>query len=141
MRTILSFDYGHKKIGLAIGNDFAKTANDIATISRSNNTPDWAQLDKIINEWQPNLLLLGLPLNMDGSESDLCKQVRLFGKQLNSRYNLPIDYEDERLSSNHADTLIRKTLNHKQGASKKLRSKRDQIAAKLILMSFFNRNG
>ena len=102
--------------------------------------PDWASLNKIITEWHPNLLLLGLPLNMDGTESGLCKNVRGFGNQLNNRYNLPIDYEDERLSSNQADTLIRESLDHKQGTSKKLQSKRDQIAARLILESYFNRN-
>ena len=140
MRTVLSFDYGLKKIGLAVGNDFVKTARDLTTIFCSKGAPDWVQLDKVIREWQPDLLLLGLPLNMDGTESELCKQVRSFGNQLKNRYNLDIYYEDERLSSNQADNLIRQSLNQKQGTSKKLQLKRDQIAARLILESYFNRN-
>jgi len=140
LHTILSFDYGHKKIGLAVGNDYVKTANDLTSISSKKGTPDWASLNKIISDWQPNLLLLGLPLNMDGSESEFCKQIRSFGNQLKNRYNLAIDYEDERLSSNQADNLIRQSLDHKQGATKKLHTKRDQIAARLILESYFNRN-
>ncbi len=139
MRIILSFDYGHKKIGLAIGNDAVKTANVLTTLFCKAGSPDWARLDNIINEWQPDLLLLGLPLNMDGTESEFCKQVRKFGNQLNNRYNLQIEYEDERLSSSQADNLIRESLDHKQGASKKLQSKRDQIAARLILESYFSR--
>ncbi len=140
MRTILSFDYGHRKIGLAVGNDSVKTATELTTVSSKDGAANWAVLDKIISEWQPSLLLLGLPLNMDGSESEFCKQVRLFGEQLKNRYNLAVDYEDERLSSNHADSFIRQSLNRDQRASKKLQTKRDQIAARLILESFLNRN-
>ena len=140
MQTILCFDYGHKKIGLAVGNNILKTAQELITVSCVKGTPDWALLDKIINDWKPDLLLLGLPLNMDGSESDFSKQARQFGKLLGSRYNLNVEHQDERLSSNEADKIIRDSLGTKQGLNKKLQTKRDQIAARLILESYFTRH-
>lgn len=97
-------------------------------------------LDKLIQQWQPDLLLVGLPLNLDGSINTISKQVRLFGKRLNNRYNLPVEYEDERLSSNQADGIIRESLGYPSRTSKKALSKRDQVAAKLILQSYFNRH-
>ena len=139
LQTILCFDYGHKKIGTAVGNDVLKTAQELTTVGCNNGTPDWSLIDKLITEWKPNLLLLGLPLNMDGTESKFCKQVREFGKRLGNRYNLNVEHEDERLSSNEADTLLRSSVSKNQGLSKKLQSKRDQIAARLILESYFAR--
>ena len=141
MQTILCFDYGHKKIGLAVGNSVSKTAQPLSTVSCNNGTPNWALVDKLVNEWEPDLLLLGLPLNMDGTESKFSKQARQFGKSLGARYNLQVEHEDERLSSNEADNLLRDSLGAKQGLSKKLQSKRDQIAARLILESYFTRHG
>ena len=114
-----------------------KTAQTLSTVNCKNGIPDWAFLDKLIKQWQPDLLLLGLPLNMDGTESNFSKQARQFGKLLSNRYNLNVEYEDERLSSSEADKLIRDSLASKQGLSKKLQSKRDQIAAQLILESYF----
>ncbi len=140
MRTIISFDYGNKKIGLAVGNSLTQTANELTTITCKNSVPDWAMLDKLIQQWQPDLLLVGLPLNLDGSINTISKQVRLFGKRLNNRYNLPVEYEDERLSSNQADGIIRESLGYPSRTSKKALSKRDQVAAKLILQSYFNRH-
>ncbi len=139
MQTILCFDYGHKKIGLAVGNDSLKTAQALMTVRCNNGMPDWTQIDKLINEWEPDLLLLGLPLNMDGTESHFSKQARRFGKLLESRYNLNVRHEDERLSSSAADNLIRHSLGTKQGLTKKLQSRRDPVAARLILESYFTR--
>ena len=140
MQTILSFDYGYKKIGLAVGNSLLKTAQELSTVQSHKGTPDWVQLDKMIEQWRPDVLLIGLPLTMEGVETRLSKQAREFGKQLSNRYNLEIDYEDERLSSNEADKIMRETLTTKQGLSKKLQSKRDQIAARIILESYFARH-
>lgn len=139
VQTILCFDYGHKKIGLAVGNDVLKTAQELLTVNCSNGTPDWVLIDKLVKEWKPDLLLLGLPLNMDGTDSKLSTKVRQFGEMLGTRYKLNVDHEDERLSSSEADRLIRDSLGTKQGLSKKLQLKRDQIAARLILESYFNR--
>lgn len=139
MQTILCFDYGHRKIGLAVGNDVLKTAQALITVRCRNGEPDWAQIDKAVNEWKPGLLLIGLPLNMDGTESNLCRQARKFGKLLGSRYNLKVKHEDERLSSSAADNLIRESLGKNQGLSKKFQSRRDQVAARLILETYFTR--
>ena len=140
MQTILCFDYGHKKIGLAVGNDLSKTAQSLITVNCNNGSPDWPVIDKLVEQWQPDLLLLGLPLNMDGTESNFSRQAVQFGKVLGGRYNLNVKHEDERLSSNEADKLLRESLGTRQGLSKKLQSKRDQIAARLILESYFARH-
>ena len=140
MQTILSFDFGLKKIGIAVGNSHTKSAQILASIANSKNSPHFEKLDKLINEWKPDLLVVGMPLNMDGTESKLCQQVKIFGNALGNRYNLQVEYEDERLSSNQADLLLRETLESNQGLSNKMKNKRDQIAAKLILQSYFNRS-
>jgi putative Holliday junction resolvase len=123
-----------------VGNDVLKTAQSLMTIGCKNGTPDWRNIDKLVEQWQPDLLLLGLPLNMDGTESNFSRQTVQFGNELEGRYSLVVKYEDERLSSNEADKLLRDSLGAKQGLSKKLRSKRDQIAARLILESYFARH-
>lgn len=139
MHTLISFDYGDKKIGLAVGNTLTQNTQELVTIRSGNAGPNWDELDLIIQEWKPDLLLVGLPLNMDGTESVISAKAKSFGEQLARRYNLAIEFEDERLSSNEADSLIRAGLSEKQGLSRKKQLKRDQIAARLILQSYLNR--
>lgn len=140
VRTILCFDYGHKKIGIAVGNDASKTAQSLITVACRHGKPDWSVIDRLVEQWQPDLLLLGLPLNMDGTDSTITRQSRQFGKLLAGRYNLDVRHEDERLSSNEADKLLRDSLGPTQGLGRKLQSKRDQVAARLILESYFARH-
>lgn len=122
-----------------MGNDISKTAQELITVRCTNGRPDWVQIDELVSEWEPGLLLIGLPLNMDGTDSSITNQARQFGQRLARRYRLNIEYEDERLSTSEADKILRGSLGSNQGLRKKQRSKRDPIAARLILESYFTR--
>ena len=91
--------------------------------------PDWQALEKIVADWQPGTLLVGLPLNMDDSESDLSRRAQKFGRRIAERFRLPVEYVDERLSSFEAKELLRE-----QGHSGNYRDNpADSLAARLIL--------
>lgn len=100
---ILAFDFGHKKIGVASGNRLLDTASPQAPIACARNgQPNWDTLTQLIKEWQPEALVVGLPLNMDGSESDSSRRARKFGHRLHGRFGLPVYLVDERLSTREA---------------------------------------
>lgn len=99
---ILGFDFGLRRIGVAIGQTATHTANSLETVSNGK-APDWAALDRLVREWRPSLLLVGLPLGADGEETDMSRAARRFGRQLSERYSLDVEYADERLSSRAAE--------------------------------------
>lgn len=142
-RTILGFDFGTKRIGIAIAQEVTGTANPLKTITAVKNKPDWDSISKIIKEWQPDLLVIGLPLHMDGSEQQMTQAARRFSNQLNGRYNIPIELMDERLSSNEAESIIKE-----QSGSRSLfrdslftdKAQIDMISAQLILQSWMSAN-
>ena len=127
--TALAFDYGTQSIGVAVGQTLTKTANPLASLKAQDGIPQWDHIQKLIDEWQPTLLIIGLPLNMDGSESELCQRARKFANRLNGRFQLPTQLIDERLSSFEAKgEIIEKT------GSRDFKSQNvDGLAAKLIL--------
>ncbi len=98
-RLYLAFDFGSKHIGIATGQTLTRTAEGLCRIKADNGIPRWQELDPIIKEWQPAALVIGLPLNMDGSESDMSRRARKFANRLADRYKLPTHMMDERLSS------------------------------------------
>lgn len=134
--TIMGFDYGRKRIGVAIGQQLAATTRSLDTVAVRENKPDWDHISHLLDEWQPDLLLIGLPMNMDGSEHDMSKAARRFANQLNGRYQLPIELVDERLSSVEAESIIHEARRH--GSIKKSKAKQaiDQIAAELIIQTW-----
>ena len=97
--VILGFDFGVKKIGIAVGQQVTRTANPLTIIRARDGIPDWDALDNIMNEWRPTQLVVGLPLNMDDTPSDMSALAEKFGRRLNGRYNLPVEMMDERLST------------------------------------------
>ncbi|MFP3976919.1 MULTISPECIES: Holliday junction resolvase RuvX [Marinobacter] len=101
-RSVMAFDFGLRRIGVAMGQEMIGTGQPLTMIPADNGTPDWAQLEKLLVEWQPDLVLVGLPLNMDGSENDMCGRARKFGKRLHGRFHVPIEMVDERLTSYEA---------------------------------------
>ena len=105
--VVLGLDYGLRQIGVATGQAITGTASPLTVIKSPGNSqqPDWEALGKIIGEWKPGLLLVGLPLNMDGSRSEFCEQAERFARQLEGRFNLPVQLVDERLSSVEAKQL------------------------------------
>lgn len=129
-RTLLGFDYGLKRIGVAVGQELTGTATALTTVSANDGKPDWGAISKLFEQWQPDEVVIGLPLNMDGSESELSRRAKRFGNQLNGRYNLPAHFMDERLSSLQAEEELR-GLSHK-----KIKEDIDKVAAKIILESW-----
>ena len=136
-RTLICFDYGVKRIGVAVGQELTRTANELETIKAIGNNPDWDSIARILKEWQPAALVLGLPLNDDGTETTLTKRVKKFSSALQEKYKLPVYYIDERLSSAEAESLIATSATKKR-AMRRDKGMIDKVAAKLILQSWLD---
>lgn len=133
-RTLLGFDFGMKNIGVAVGQDLTRTANPLVALRAKDGIPDWDQIKTLLDEWRPAVLIVGLPLNMDGSEQEMTAAARRFGNRLNGRFNIPVEWQDERLTTYEAlDQLgIRSKMDSRQ------RSDVDKLSAQLILQSWLN---
>ena len=132
-RTLLGFDYGTSRIGVAVGQELTGTATALATVRARDGKPDWPAITRLIEQWRPDAVVVGLPLNMDGSFHDLSYRAQRFGNQLHGRYNLRAYFMDERLSSLEAERELR-------GKSRKVRAADiDKVAAKVILESWLMR--
>lgn len=132
-RAVLSLDFGLKQIGVAVGNKITCTTQALTTLRARDGTPDWTELEQVLQEWQPAQIIVGLPLNMDGSEGDLCRRARRFANRVQGRFNIPVEHTDERLSSVAAKENLRE-LGHKGDYSK---HPADAEAARLILETWF----
>ena len=130
-KSLLGFDYGLKQIGVASGQTLTNSAEGIAILKAVDGIPDWAQVEKLLQEWQPDLVVVGLPLNMDDSESDLSSRARKFARRLQGRFGVQVEMVDERLTSREA-----KMLSREQGTQDL--TKIDHIAASLILQSWLD---
>ena len=95
----LGFDFGLKHLGVAVGQTITQTANALETVRVRDRKPDWTRISELIRTWQPDLLVVGEPLNMDGTEQTMTKASRRFARQLHGRYGLRVELVDERLSS------------------------------------------
>lgn len=136
IKTLLAFDYGTKNIGVATGQTITSSANSLAPLKAKDGIPDWNQIEKIIKEWNPDLVLVGLPLNMDESESELSARARKFANRLNGRFGVKIEMVDERLTSFEAKGEVMS-----RGGSRDYKNNPvDSIAARLILESWLERN-
>ena len=100
--TLLGFDYGEKKIGVAVGQTLTGTASPVCSVAVRKNVPDWSSIDKLVRTWQPNALVVGIPVHMDGTEQPMTTMARRFLRQLRSRFGLPVHTADERLSTREA---------------------------------------
>ena len=99
---VLGLDYGTRKIGLASGQVITGSATALPALACRDGAPDWQALARVISEWRPQALVVGLPLNMDDSESELSARARRFARQLEGRFDLPVWLVDERLSTREA---------------------------------------
>ena len=99
VNVFIGFDFGTKKIGIAVGQTETKTSSPLEIIFNKNNAVNWIKISSIINEWKPDLLLIGKPLNMDGTDSDIMEKVDIFFKKLGKVTKVPCEYVDERLTS------------------------------------------
>ena len=104
--TILAFDFGLRRIGVAVGQQVTASANPLAVIRNSDDGPDWTAIDKLVREWQPARIIVGMPFHADGSPSEIAAKVRGFIAEL-ARFERPVETEDERYSSLEAEELLK----------------------------------
>lgn len=132
--TVLAFDFGEVRIGVATGETMLKTANALTTITSEVNDVRFAEIASLIKEWQPSLLIVGLPTHMDGTPHEITHLAKKFAQRLEGRFNLPVMMIDERLSSAEASQ-------HLSDAGIKGRQQKsliDAVAAQVILQSHFD---
>lgn len=134
--TILAFDFGTRRIGVAVGEMMLRTARPLTTISGEANAARFEAIGRLIAEWQPARLVVGLPLALDGSEHAMTARCRRFANQLQGRYRLPVEFADERLSSVTAEERL-----HARGVSTgRNKAAIDAEAAAVILQTYFDRS-
>ena len=130
MGTLLGFDYGSRKIGVAVGQTVTGTANALETLLPVRHGPDWERIRQLIEEWKPEALVVGLPLDLDDAETDATQPALRFSRQLEGRFRLKVHLADERFTSFEA----RDRLGHKVKSIERY----DAEAAKLILETWLN---
>ena len=132
--TALAFDFGERRLGIAVGEHLLGIAHPLTTIDNESNDQRFEMIATLIQEWHPSVLVVGLPLSMDGEEHELTRLSRKFARRLDGRFGLPVVMVDERLSSHEASQSL------KQGgiAGRKQKPMLDQVAAQHILQTYFD---
>ena len=126
MATLLGFDYGSHKIGVAVGQTLTATASPLTTLGYVRKRPDWEGIARLIREWRPEALVVGLPMEMSDREAEIAPAARRFARQLHGRFRLPVHLADERLTSREAWTRLGRAAHQDL-------TRVDALAAKLIL--------
>jgi putative Holliday junction resolvase len=116
----MAFDFGTKRIGVAVGQKITGTATPVSVVKAIDGKPEWQVIDRLVEEWKPAVFVVGLPINMDGTQSDMSKAATRFSRRLHGRYGIRIELMDERLSTFEAREF-------------ETPDQLDAIAAKLIL--------
>lgn len=116
--TVMAFDYGTRRIGIAVGNSMTQLGQPLKTISEPNSDVRFKVIEDLIKEWQPQRLVVGIPCHPDGAEHEMSQKARRFGNQLNGRFQLPVDWVDERYTSAvlEGDADMRDNLDAKSAA-------------------------
>jgi putative Holliday junction resolvase len=133
--TYLAFDFGEKRIGVAVGEWPLGLAHPLKTIRSERTDERFSAIAALIAEWKPAGLVVGLPVALDGSPHAMTARCTRFANQLRGRFRIPVDYADERLSSAEAEERLRESGYNARGAKEYL----DAVAAQVILQSFFQR--
>ncbi|WP_312047159.1 Holliday junction resolvase RuvX [Erwinia sp.] len=131
--TLLAFDFGTKSIGVAIGQQLTGTARPLPALKAQDGTPDWNKIEALLKEWQPDHVVVGLPLNMDGTEQPLTARARKFANRLHGRFGVKVELHDERLSTVEA----RADLFSRGGFRALTKGSVDSLSAVIILESWF----
>lgn len=133
MATVIGFDFGTRSIGLAVGQDITRTARPLAAVNAKNGVLDWQKINELLHTWQPDYLVVGLPLNLDGTTQPLTKAAQKFANQLKTRFGYPVHVHDERLTTVEAKSHI-----FDRGGYRALKKDRvDALSAVIILESWF----
>ncbi len=127
-QTLLCFDCGKKRIGTAVGQTVTATASELEIIKTINNKPNWESISRLIKEWSPDRLIVGKPLQLDGSRQEMTDIAERFSRQLEGRYKIPVEMMEEQLSSYEARRELKSTRDL------------DAVAARLILETWFSEN-
>ena len=127
---IVAFDFGEKKIGVAVGQTSTYTSSPLQVIFNNHDKVNWNEIGILLEEWRPELILVGKPLNMDGTDSDMMKKVDTFYKKLESLYDAKFEYVDERLTTFEARDILKE--NNVETV--------DANAAKILIDNWFNIN-
>lgn len=133
--SVLAFDYGTQRIGIAYGQSLTGTAQAVGVIKANDGIPDWDEIATLVNRWKPTVFVVGLPFNMDGTPSELSVRAEKFANRLNGRFSLPSFGMDERLSSREARAQLQDP--QADGGDHKKRAAIDDIAARIILENWF----
>lgn len=133
--TFLGFDFGNKKIGVAVGQLTTRTVSPLQTLRSINQKPDWGKISVLINEWHPAGLVVGISRQTDGTDNSITPKMLKFSRQLEGRYQLPVYLVDETLTTFEAKQLLFDELNVR---ADKLWEVQDQLAAQLILQTWIN---
>jgi putative Holliday junction resolvase len=136
-QVYLGFDYGLKRIGVAIGDSLTLSARPLPGLAG----PDWTAIQKLVADWRPSALVVGLPLDEDGSEQEITGAARRFAAQLQQRLKLPVHQADERYSSRAADAALRDARASGRMSRRVRKGDRDAQAARIILEQWLRENG
>jgi putative Holliday junction resolvase len=131
---VLAFDFGEKRIGVAVGDLTLRIAHPLSTIHAEDNATRFGEIRKLVAEWHPARLVVGLPMHMDGAEHELTRLARRFAQRLQGRFSLPVSLVDERLTSEVAGMRLRES----GVSSRKVKDVLDSAAACEILQSWFD---
>lgn len=131
--TVLAFDFGEKRIGVATGETLLASAHPLTVIHAESNDDRLAAIGGLIDEWRPVQLVVGLPTHADGTAHDMTRLATKFAERLQRRFKLPVALADERLTSLDAEARLRETGRNSRSAKPLL----DAVAAQLILQTWF----
>ena len=139
-RLALGFDFGLRRIGVAVGSRVTGAASPLGAVACRDGQPDWSAIDGIVAEWRPSLLVVGLPYNTDGTESEMSRAARRFGRRLAGRFDLSVEFVDERLSSSEAGSRLREQ--RRRGERGRIRKEQiDELSAAIILQTWLDEGG
>ena len=127
---IVAFDFGEKKIGVAVGQTSTCSSSPLQVIFNKNGKVNWFQISTLLDEWQPDLIIVGKPLNMDGTDSEIMKKVEKFHKKLRDLYDAKFEYIDERLTTFEARQILKENKTDEVDAN----------AAKILIDNWFEIN-
>lgn len=133
--TVMAFDFGEQRIGVAIGETLLGQARALDTVAEAANDRRFAAIGRLIAEWQPRRLVVGLPRHTDGAEHEFAARCTRFARQLAGRYRLPVELADERYSSCAAEERLAGA-----GDKRKLKARLDAEAAAVILQAWFDQH-
>ncbi|MGE5154747.1 MAG: Holliday junction resolvase RuvX [Bdellovibrio bacteriovorus] len=134
MSTLLGFDFGPRKIGVAVGQTVTGTARPLKTLRSRGDKPDWPGIEALVREWHPSAAVVGLPLGLDDRPADWAGQIERFARQIQGRFGLPVHLVDERLTSVEA----RRQLRSRPGPKPTDHRLEDAVAAALILETWLS---